>query len=115
MLIGGHMSETIAVWGKLTLGTTDLDGIIVTHKEGDLGSGVIVGPDGLLIMNNGEISGNANRGECSGVIISGGDFKMYGGTIVKNTITESGFGGGVYITSGSFEMYGGTIADNTAV
>ncbi|MCL2863300.1 MAG: InlB B-repeat-containing protein [Methanimicrococcus sp.] len=122
-LIGAENYDTITVLGKLTLGTTDLDGIIVTHIEtqndGRGGSGVLVETAGLLIMNSGEISGNIGNkmhyGDFSGggVYVSyEGFFEMYGGTIENN---NASFGGGVFVAYlGIFQMYGGKISDNTA-
>ncbi|MCL2863299.1 MAG: InlB B-repeat-containing protein [Methanimicrococcus sp.] len=121
-LIGAEYYDTITVFGKLTLGTTDLDGIIVTHivtqNDGNGGSGVMVESYGLLIMNSGEISGST--GSChyygypagGGVFVAyAGSFEMYGGTIENN---QAKAGGGVFVAeTGSFEMYGGKISDNT--
>ena len=53
-------------------------------------------------------------GSGSGVEVeSGGTFNMYGGTITKNTATDT-YGGGVYVVDGTFTMNGGTITKNTA-
>jgi hypothetical protein len=48
----------------------------------------------------------------SGVYISGGTFKMGGGTISGNKAIYGG--GGVYVTNGTFEMSDGTISGNEA-
>ena len=67
-----------------------------------------------------DCKGNAGKvkhtsdGSGSGVKVeSGGTFNMYGGTITKNTATDT-YGGGVYVVDGTFTMNGGTITDNTA-
>ncbi|MCL2863829.1 MAG: InlB B-repeat-containing protein [Methanimicrococcus sp.] len=119
-LFGADDIETIHVYGKLTLGTTDLDGIIVTHKAGDYGNGVEVGnhngDSGVLIMNSGEITENAatnpdGTASGGGVVVYDGLFKMYGGTISNSSAIMEG--GGVTLSSkATFEMYGGTITNS---
>ncbi|MCL2550246.1 MAG: hypothetical protein FWE78_04900, partial [Methanimicrococcus sp.] len=108
-LIGAGGRDTIIVEGGLILGTTDLDGIIVTHKKGETGGGVFVDDGGVLIMNSGKISDNTINTPfgSSGVYVGfGGSFEMSGGVISKNTAIMSG--GGVFVESGgSFEMSGG--------
>ncbi|MCL2863296.1 MAG: InlB B-repeat-containing protein [Methanimicrococcus sp.] len=119
-LIGAEDRNTILVKGKLTLGTTNIDGIIVTHKTGEDGRGVYVDNGGVLIMNSGEISGNSVKATSGGGVYvhSSGVFEIYGGTIANNSVTMedsfimSGGGGGVY-TESNFEMAGGTITNNT--
>ena len=66
-----------------------------------------------------DCKGNAGKvkhtsdGSGSGVKVeSGGTFNMYGGTITKNTATDT-YGGGVYVVDGTFTMNGGTITDKT--
>ncbi|MCL2863297.1 MAG: InlB B-repeat-containing protein [Methanimicrococcus sp.] len=112
-IIGVHRQKIISVQGKLTLGTTDLNGIILTFHKDENGTGVYVDSDGVLIMNSGKISGNPKKGSFgSNVNVSGGVFEMYGGTIENN---NAYIGGGVYVDNdGVFEMYGGTIANNSA-
>ena len=63
--------------------------------------------------NTGKVK-HTSDGSGSGVEVeSGGTFNMYGGTITKNTATDT-YGGGVYVVDGTFTMNGGTITDNTA-
>ena len=99
-------------------GVLRLNGVIVTHETGILGSGVNVYPDGTLIMINGEISGN--NGFVGGGVYNCGTFKMYGGKISDNSAQS---GGGVYTfchsdprvyEMGVFELYGGEIFGNIA-
>jgi hypothetical protein len=89
-----------------------IDGIIITHENGDNGQGILVNEGGTLIMLDGEISGNTNpRGRGGGVAINpGGVFELVGGVILDNTATG---GGGVY-NEGVFEMTGGKISNNQA-
>ncbi|MCL2642548.1 MAG: InlB B-repeat-containing protein [Candidatus Bathyarchaeota archaeon] len=112
-LIGANSASTLIVdaGGRLTL-----DGVIVSHKSGDVGRGVIVNSGGMLNMNSGEISDNyvtADDGGGGGVYVhSGGFFELHGGVIANNT---SFAGGGVYVNSeGSFVMYNGVIDSNVA-
>ena len=69
-----------------------------------------------------DCKGNAGKvkhtsdGSGSGVKVeSGGTFNMYGGTITKNTATDT-YGGGVYVVDGTFTMNGGasSVSKNTA-
>ena len=64
--------------------------------------------------NKGKVT-HFSDGTGSGVEVNGGTFNLYGGTITKNTATDT-YGGGVYVSGGNskFNMYGGTITDNTA-
>ena len=69
---------------------------------------------------NGTVTHNEND-KGRGVYVNGGTFKMYGGSITGNKVTDNNsYGGGVYVSSGTFDMEGGTIggtggAANTAV
>ena len=47
-----------------------------------------------------------------GVLVSGGTFELYGGTIAGGV--QVGINGGIYQTGSTFTMYGGTITGNTA-
>jgi hypothetical protein len=89
---------------KICNGTTNMSGA----------SGITV-TDAMLIMENGEISGN-NSGSCMGGAVyigKGGQFIMHGGSIVRNKTTMSG--GGVFADEGGvFIMSGGLIAQNQA-
>ena len=88
------------------------------------GAGLDVGPNTVVTMNGGEISGNlseSNRFSISGVMVNG-TFIMNGGLITNNTAlswstnaSDTAYGGihpaGV---SSVFTMNGGTISNNTA-
>jgi len=105
-LVGANGESTIFVDGTLRLA-----GIIITHANGDSGSGVTVNSDGTFIMSGGEISGNsAFRGDGGGVF-NDGIFEMSGGMISYNTANV--FGGGVF-NRRTFEMSGGYITNNEA-
>ncbi|MCL2643506.1 MAG: hypothetical protein FWD52_08385 [Candidatus Bathyarchaeota archaeon] len=107
-LIGANGWDTIIVDvdGLLTL-----DGIIVSHAVDSDGTGITVRYRGMLVMVNGEISGNkANVGGVRCV----GSFVMSGGEITHN-VAVNGWGGGVHVyEAGSFRMTGGKIANNKA-
>ena len=47
-----------------------------------------------------------------GVLVNGGTFELYGGTIAGGV--QVGINGGIYQTGSTFTMYGGTITGNTA-
>ncbi|GHV72829.1 hypothetical protein AGMMS49940_01310 [Spirochaetia bacterium] len=82
--------------------------------RGSGGSGVCI-EGGTLILVASEIADNdAGTGMGGGVYVGrGGEFIMYGGSIVRNNTIMSG--GGVFSDDGGvFTMYGGLIADNTA-
>jgi hypothetical protein len=95
---------TVENGGRLTLG-----GIIVT-RDGTNGVGVTVEVGGVLVMTDGEISGNTNGQTGSGgVAVKGGVFELIDGVISGNV------GGGVSVPWGTFRMSGGKIIDNTVV
>jgi len=111
-LYGTDKQYTITVTGLLTI-----DGICITHKNGNAGGGVVVKAGGALTLLSGKISDNiratdgSNRG--GGVFVdSGGSFVMSGGTISGNTAQS--MGGGV-CNRGTFTLTGGEISGNTAV
>ncbi|MCL1977715.1 MAG: hypothetical protein FWG55_06430 [Candidatus Bathyarchaeota archaeon] len=138
-LIGKSDEYTINVTGY---GMLKLDGIIVTHRSGDSGNGVIIHSDGQLILNSGEISGNIAKGVAIGLqfysagggVINYGTFEMHGGKISNNTAMNGGGvsnsdtftmsggeisgnkayngGGGVYNHNGVFNRFGGTVSGN---
>ena len=122
-LIGVDGSSTITVESN---GALKLDGVIITHKNGDNGRGVDVLEQGQLILYRGEISGNTNTGDAKpntlggfpskggGVYIEYGIFEMYGGKISNNE-ANAGNGGGVYNLGGTFKMESGEISDNRAI
>ena len=91
-----------------------LNGYTLTGTGSD---SVITVSGGTLILcdcssgNSGKITGGS-ASDGGGVLVNGGAFNMSGGTITKNTASDSG--GGVYVKSGTFTMTGGTISDNEA-
>ncbi|MCL2642325.1 MAG: hypothetical protein FWD52_02245 [Candidatus Bathyarchaeota archaeon] len=112
-LVGPNKQNTINVNGLLTL-----DGVGVTHVEGDVGGGVYVDEGGVLTFLSGKIYGNTDTDDVYGVacgggvyVGSGGVFVMSGGEIVNNKANR--MGGGVY-NAGSFSMSGGEISGNNA-
>ncbi|MCL2642322.1 MAG: hypothetical protein FWD52_02230 [Candidatus Bathyarchaeota archaeon] len=105
-LVGANNQNTISVFGLLTI-----DGICVTHVEGDSGRGVYVGNGGTFTMLGGVISGNNIDDAGGGVCINESVFVMLGGEITGNTATT---GGGMYSTNSSIERRGGTIWGNNA-
>ena len=88
----------------------------VTHKKGYRGRGVLV-DGGTFHMYGGSICGNtAAEGDRFGGgvrVYTGGTFHMYGGSIANNE-NASGSGGGVCMSSGKFTMSGGSITGNNA-
>jgi hypothetical protein len=117
-LIGATDQVTITVEeGELVL-----DGVIVTHANGDKGRSVEIFYLCTLVMYGGEISNNINGGNGGGVI-NHGTFTMFGGVITNNTAYfqydmwgREGFpsdGGGIY-NAGIFTMHGGQISNNNA-
>ena len=113
-LIGADDKSVIVVEAG---GELWLDGIIVTHKNGDFGRGVE--NSGSLYLVNGVIFGNTIIDNGGGVYnYEGGQFTMMGGAIANNTATN---GGGIYILREEVESLrgrtvidGGVIANNTA-
>ena len=115
-LIGPNGADTILVDGVLTI-----DGIIVTHNNGDWGAGVMIGygvastPIGLhgtLYLQSGAITGNTSD-VGAGVHNNTGTFYMNGGIISGNVAEKSG-GGVTNQSHALFYMNGGTIANNEA-
>jgi len=104
--------ENIEISASANAGLIVTGGSTVTLGKGvkinnNSGAGIIVEEKSALFMEDGEISGNGERGvyiaeECT--------FTMFGGRISKNTGFDL-WGGGVYI-GGSFTMEGGTISEN---
>lgn len=123
-LIGVVNRHTITVdsGGALTL-----DGIMVTHKTGEIGGGVTTSKGSTLIMLNGEITGNMggyyynpdDHAHMNEIIADGcgvansGTFKMLGGRISNNIRFLHGDGGGV-VNFGTVILSGGEITGNTA-
>jgi len=128
-LIGADGDATITVAGNATLRLT---GITVTHNNGEIGRGIIVNPNGSLIMSSGSISGNTYDVDFSGSSVAesgggvfvgtGGSFTMSGDARVENntinlTASNSGtvYGGGIVISNnGTFTMSGNARITNNA-
>jgi hypothetical protein len=109
-LIGANKLATISVAGRLTI-----DGIIVTHTDGNDDIGVVVTAHGYLFLYSGEISDNTapqivSHNYNGGGVHNLGTFMMYGGKISGNAAS---LGGGVY-NYGNFSMFGGEISGNNA-
>jgi hypothetical protein len=110
-LVGANNQNTINVAGSLTI-----DGICVTHADGDTGRGVYVARDGMFTMLGGVITGNIMAGTTyddvgGGVFVNYGAFVMLGGEITGNTASS---GGGMYSIDSLVDRRGGTIWGNTA-
>ncbi len=108
--------DVIKVPSGVTLTITDCQNTAgkITHASGKYGRGVMVN-GGTFNLYGGSITGNTPSDTASGggVYIDGnGTFNMSGGNISGNT---TGYrGGGVYVDSGStFNMSGGKITGNT--
>ena len=83
----------------------------ITHADGQTGGGVMV-KGGTFYMYGGSITQNkmSSGGVGGGARMDGGKFYLYGGEITGNEASE---GGGVYIgNSSTFEMTGGSITKN---
>ena len=100
--ISGSSKEGIIVTGgsTVTLGK----GLKIS---GNSGAGIIVEEKSALFMEEGEISGNGERGV---YVAEDCNFTMLGGLISKNLGPDL-WGGGVFI-GGSFIMEGGIISEN---
>ena len=95
-------------------GSITVDGGVITHGSTSGGWGVLVILGGKFTMYGGTVCGNyvsANWG--AGVNVNVGAFTMYGGAIKGNAATG---GGGVYVNDNTtFTMHGGEISENKAV
>jgi uncharacterized repeat protein (TIGR02543 family) len=105
-LIGANNHDTITIEDN---GVLTLNSIIVTHKQGETGHGIVINTDGTLNLYGGEISDNYYTDLYGGGVLTHGTFNMYGGTIYNNI--AKWYGGGVYNT-GTFKMYDGEITNN---
>jgi hypothetical protein len=113
-LFGASGADTIVVGSR---GVLHLEGVVVTHKRGMTGRGVVVQHGGILILSEGEISDNTANTDGGGICNSG-RFTMLGGKISGNTAKGNdyagrGWGGGIY-NNGTFTLYEGEIYNNTA-
>jgi hypothetical protein len=103
-LIGADKRNTISVMDK---GILTIDGIIVTHKNGNSGHGIYVNPVGIFVMYKGVITGNTE--DQGGGVFNFGNFSMYGGEIYDN---KCSYNGGGVDNNGNFDMFGGKIYKN---
>ena len=85
-------------------GVLRLDGIVVTCADFPLAWNLLVSVSGIVILYNGEISGNS----LGDGVYNIGTFEMYGGKISKNNANA------LYNSEyGTFSMFGGEICNNT--
>ena len=97
--------------GSLTLGNVTIDGNDVIISDSGAAAAINMA-GGTVIMNEGEKITNHKRtsGYGPAVYMTGGNFKMKGGTI--SGCESRNYGGAIYIDGGSFEMNGGIIENN---
>ena len=97
--------------GSLTLGNVTIDGNDVIISDSGAAAAINMA-GGTVIMNEGAKITNHKRTSGYGptVYMTGGNFKMKGGTI--SGCESRNYGGAIYIDGGSFEMNGGIIENN---
>ena len=97
--------------GSLTLGNVTIDGNDVIISDSGAAAAINMA-GGTVIMNEGAKITNHKRtsGYGPAVYMTGGNFKMKGGTI--SGCESRNYGGAIYIDGGSFEMNGGIIENN---
>lgn len=97
--------------GSLTLGNVTIDGNDVIISDSGAAAAINMA-GGTVIMNDGAKITNHKRtsGYGPAVYMTGGNFKMKGGTI--SGCESRNYGGAIYIDGGSFEMNGGIIENN---
>ena len=97
--------------GSLTLGNVTIDGNDVIISDNGAAAAINMA-GGTVIMNDGTKLTNHKRtsGYGPAVYMTGGNFKMKGGTI--SGCESSEYGGAVYLYGGSFEMNNGTVENN---
>ena len=97
--------------GSLTLGNVTIDGNNVIISDSGAAAAINMA-GGTVIMNDGTKITNHKRtsGYGPAVYMTGGNFKMKGGTI--SGCESRNYGGAIYIDGGSFEMNGGIIENN---
>lgn len=97
--------------GSLTLGNVTIDGNDVIISDSGAAAAINMA-GGTVIMNDGTKLTNHKRtsGYGPAVYMTGGNFKMKGGTI--SGCESRNYGGAIYIDGGSFEMNGGIIENN---
>ena len=109
--------ELSNIWKPVTGVNLCLNGKKITGSQGQLCIEV-TSQNALTLcdcVSNGSITHkDGDRGR--GVLVSGGTFTMYGGSITGNTANDSGSsdGGGVCVRNGEFRMIGGSITGNKA-
>ena len=97
--------------GSLTLGNVTIDGNDVIISDSGAAAAINMA-GGTVIMNDGAKITNHKRtsGYGPAVYMTGGNFKMKGGTI--SGCESRNYGGAIYLDGGSFEMNGGIIENN---
>ena len=97
--------------GSLTLGNVTIDGNNVIISDSGAAAAINMA-GGTVIMNDGTKITNHKRtsGYGPAVYMTGGTFKMKGGTI--SGCESIKYGGAIYLDGGSFEMNGGTVENN---
>ena len=97
--------------GSLTLGNVTIDGNDVIISDSGAAAAINMA-GGTVIMNEGAKITNHKRtsGYGPAVYMTGGNFKMKGGTI--SGCESRNYGGAIYIDGGSFEMNGGISENN---
>ena len=97
--------------GSLTLGNVTIDGNDVIISDSGAAAAINMA-GGTVIMNDGTKLTNHKRtsGYGPAVYMTGGNFKMKGGTI--SGCESRNYGGAIYLDGGSFEMKGGTVENN---
>ena len=97
--------------GSLTLGNVTIDGNDVIISDSGAAAAINMA-GGTVIMNDGTKLTNHKRtsGYGPAVYMTGGNFKMKGGTI--SGCESRNYGGAIYLDDGSFEMNGGIIENN---
>ena len=97
--------------GSLTLGNVTIDGNDVIIADSGAAAAINMA-GGTVIMNDGTKLTNHKRtsGYGPAVYMTGGNFKMKGGTI--SGCESRNYGGAIYLDGGSFEMNGGIIENN---
>lgn len=97
--------------GSLTLGNVTIDGNDVIISDSGAAAAINMA-GGTVIMNDGAKITNHKRtsGYGPAVYMTGGNFKMKGGTI--SGCESRNYGGAIYLDGGSFEMNNGTVENN---
>ena len=109
MSTSGNLIKVVS--GSLTLGNVTIDGNNVIISDSGAAAAINMA-GGTVIMNDGTKLTNHKRtsGYGPAVYMTGGNFKMKGGTI--SGCESRNYGGAIYLDGGSFEMNGGIIENN---